>query len=245
MRGITKENKSGTAPACPEQSLFKYALSYNRPIEAGMPRVQYSMDAFHERGLFYRGLKDSKRSMWMQFIESFDGDAYSLFADCYPNFTEDGVVLDFSNTPSTIDFIKSLTNNERQMMQEIANKCGFSIKTFHPIAYNGKSVKPDLTPMHYKELNKLNGLNAVRKWLEKSFLHKGLTQIIVYDNLAYHQKNVVTKWDYIPEPARATSPAPAEIPRRVNVENSIDNFEKRHEQPVSLNSLIPTHFQTR
>ncbi len=243
MRGITKENKSGTAPAHKEQSLFKYALFYNRPIEIGMPRIQYSMDTYHERSLFYKGLKAEKRNQWIAFIESFDGDAYSLFADCYPNFTEDGVVLDFSNTPSTTDFIKSLDADERKHIQEVAEKCGFSIKTFHPIPYNGKSPKPDITPMSYKDLNKLNGLNAVKKWLEKGFLHKGLTQIIVYDNLAYHQKNLITQWHYIPDAPKVIQPA--ESARKPNVEANIENFEKRHGQTVSLNNLIPAQYQTQ
>jgi hypothetical protein len=242
MRGITKEKQSGTIPAHEEYSMFKYALFYNRPRIVGMPAVQYSYDGYNERSLFYAGLEKGNRKKWITFMNHFDGDAYSLFADCYPKFTDDKVLIEFSNTPSTTEFIRSLKEFERAYMQEVAQKCGFLIDTFHPVAYNSKGPKPDITPMNHKNLADLNGMNAVKKWLERKFLDRGLTQIIVYDNLAYHSQNIIIKWNYVPD---SRIVPPAESVRNVNVEANIGNFEKRHGQTVSLNNLIPAQYQTQ
>lgn len=194
MRTLKKALTAVTLPASPVQSLFKYVLLYNTERGEGMPGVAYSMDKPSERELFYRGLSLDHRKTWKTFIEAFDDEYYNFFGCVYPSFIDEKVEMYFINSHDNVDFLKTLSTDQVSQLQNWAAACGISSIKLTPIATNHKGPKPHITPKYYKDKEELNGMVAVRRWLMKQFQSKGLVEIRVYDNLAYHSDNEITRW---------------------------------------------------
>ncbi len=238
MRVLKNEKKKGTLMPHEDKSLFKYVLYYNCPRTAGMPGVLYSFDEASEREKFMPGVAKSNKARWMNFIAELDGDFYNFFGGSYPEFFDEKVVIKFTNTPSAVQFLSNLTDTERAIIRELSQRNGFQITSLSPVQYNvaGKP-KPDVTPKFYKELEKLNGMNAVQKWIREHFLPKGLIEIQTYDNIAIHSDNLISVQKFSNQ--EVSVPQSTGTPLQTNFAQ-INDFENRKEAGFNhISNLIP------
>lgn len=219
MRKLTKQKLSGTAKADKDKSLFKIMLLY----KGKKPNVAYSFDKYGERELFYPGLTQEQRKMWRDFTDAFEDEFYDFFGGCYPEFTKEGVCLHFTNTPTTVDFVKALSDEQRTQLKAFARECGFELRSYHPVAANHKGPRPNVTPKYHKMRDFLNGMTAVKKYYITHFYDRDLIEMRFYDNLAYHSDNLVKVFTFEENLRPRQVEGDPNPPRRLG--DSISNFE--------------------
>lgn len=191
--------KRNTEPSKDDVSLFKYLLSYKhdnkKEKRPGCPDCLYSFDTPSERSLFLSGLTKEQRKMWMSFQDNLPDEEYQFFAWCYPLFiSTTDVIICYTATPSNTDRMKSFTSQDAEYISQIAATIGFNISTIRPINQYNTDPKPTLTPKFHPNLEKFNGMNAVKRWLMKTYGPKGLIEVQVYDNLCYNSENHIANW---------------------------------------------------
>jgi hypothetical protein len=210
---------SHTLPASPDFSLFKYKLFYSQgdtDTHRNQPKILYSHDMPHEREMFREGLSYALRSRWQNFLSLIPNDAYGFFGLAYPSWN--GKYQDHEVMPLVILYDQSdqgkkellkQAYSDSQLLSGIAQESGLIMQKI--ISINGRTTPPPVgySPRYHADYEKLqqgqppklNGLVAVRNWLDRNFgINPSLIKIEVYDNLCYHQDNHMTTWYYHQQP---------------------------------------------
>jgi hypothetical protein len=188
------KNRSRAHPPDPNESLFKFKLTFASTDKTQAPTVQtwYSYDYLDERGLFPKGLSKQMRACWKQLLDDCwkNAQLYETVKWLRPVADEQSLHLYLPNWSGYLSKLKLVEDTLGWSALESAVKnAGYddflfrSVQASHPRQPSDSPGRKDFTSFYGFQYLQRNNFIV-------DSLHCGkIIKIDIYDNLMYHTEN--------------------------------------------------------
>jgi hypothetical protein len=199
---IKKPLKARALPPDPNQSLFKFKLSWLDASLPGKVKIQtwYSYDYNTEREAFPGGLDKDLRSQWKQLLTLCykHAELYDFVKWLRPYKKEQSLALYIPNWPELRAMMPLLENKYGwQLLEGYGRICGFDSMHFQTV---GRSYprQPGHSPGRV-DFRQFYGFGYFHRnnFIVSSLATGKLLKVDIYDNLMYHSENFLHTLDSI------------------------------------------------
>jgi len=191
---IKKALRARVLPPDPNQSLFKFKLSWLDPFQPGRVKIQtwYSYDYESERQAFPCGLDKELRSQWKQLLALCykHTELYDFVKWLRPYRRELSLDLYLPNWPELTAMIPLIENRYGwHLLEAYGQSCGFQSLSFQTVS-RSYPRQPGHSPGRV-DFRQFYGFCYFHRnnFIVSSLASGNLIKVDIFDNLMYHSDN--------------------------------------------------------